>query len=340
MTGKERLFAALENRDFDRHPIICPTSIANAECMELTKSCFPEAHTSLIPMIELAAAGYELLGFDSVMPYFSIHLESGALGCEIDWGGRYRLPAVVKSPLQSLEDFSLPKNFLAREHFKTLIKAVSVLKKRMNGRAAVIGKVIGPWTLAYHLYGVDKLLLDLVLEPEKVRAFLQEIVTVPIEFAKAQFAAGADLVTWADHVTSDLVSAQLYRDFLLPVHKKAAFALAPYGKTILHICGNIMDRIEFLKQTGFSLLHIDSRNNIREAAAAIKNSMLLTGAINNPRTLLQGSSSDIRNEAEANIRDGIKIIAPECALPCNTKNAHLAVLVNAVHSYKSKTTHT
>ncbi len=37
-------------------------------------------------MADLALAGHEILGFDTVMPEYSVHQESAVLGCDVDWG--------------------------------------------------------------------------------------------------------------------------------------------------------------------------------------------------------------------------------------------------------------
>ncbi len=79
---------------------------------------------------------------------------------------------------------------------------------------------MGPWTLAYHLYGVENLVLDTILEPKKTKELIWDLSQVTKEFAAAQFEAGADIVTWAEHVTRDLVSASIYEEFVLEVHKK------------------------------------------------------------------------------------------------------------------------
>ena len=62
-------------------------------------------------------------------------------------------------------------------------------------------------------------------------------------FAAAQFEAGVDMVTWAEHVTRDLVSASIYEEFVLEVHKKVLQEVKTWGPVVLHVCGNVEDRI-------------------------------------------------------------------------------------------------
>ena len=40
---------------------------------------------------------------------------------------------------------------------------------QLGGEVAVVGKVFGPWTLGYHLFGVEEFLVNTILKPEAVR---------------------------------------------------------------------------------------------------------------------------------------------------------------------------
>lgn len=332
MTSRERVLAVFNRQPYDKIPVISPTSLATVESMRLTGAFFPYAHTSGEKMAALAAAGHDILGFDSVTPYFSVHQEAAALGCEIDWGKVDRLPKIIKSPLLHPEDFSLPVNFLDRKPVKTILQAIKALRKKYGADVAIIGKVIGPWTLAYHLHGTANLLLETIVEPEIVHQFLEKLAQVPVIFAHAQFEAGADILTWADHVTADLISAKMYEEFLLPVHQQCNKQIQKSGPVILHVCGSVTDRLELFCQAGFEAFHLDSRNDISTACNITADRMLLTGNINNPNILLNGSVADVRGAVEAALDEGIRLISPECALPLWVPNHNLMEIVHVARS--------
>lgn len=336
MTSRERVLAAINGKDFDVYPAINPTSIATIDMMTATGVCFPAAHTNPYDAAKLAASGHDILGYDSIMPYFSVHLEASALGCEMDWGTNLSMPVIVKKAIKSSEQFSMPSKLLACPELSGLLKTIRLLKSTCKSKVAIIGKVVGPWTLAYNIYGVENLIMDTILEPKRTKQFIHELVSLPIKFAKAQFEAGADIVTWADHVTSDLISPQIYEEFVLPIHKKAAFELSPHGIVVLHTCGNVMDRLSLFKKSGFKIFHIDSRNDIKRAVEIVGDELVLTGSINNPVTLAQGNLSDIRKEVEYNISSGIRLISPECAVPCNVSKENLKAIPECAHHIKGR----
>lgn len=338
MTPKERVMAAFRREETDRVPVINPTSIATVESMELTGAYFPHVHTNPDKMAALAAAGHDIIGFDTVAPYFSVQQEAAALGCDIDWGKIDSMPTIRKNPIENPDDFEMPSDFLERKPVKTVIEAIRLLKKKYGDKVAVVGKVMGPWTLSYHLHGVQNFLMETILEPEKVRGFLQAFKQISLTFAKAQFEAGADLLTWADHATGDLVSAKGYADFLLPVHKEVTKELKKFMPkpipVILHTCGNTMDRLAYFAETGFDAFHFDSRNDIRKSLEIVGGKILLTGCVNNPQTLLNGTPEEVEQEVNTIIDAGIRLVSPECAIPCRVPNKNLVAIVNVAKKRK------
>ena len=56
---------------------------------------------------------------------------------------------------------------------------------------AVIGKTMGPWTLAYHVFGVENFLLMTVDDPEETMRCLHKLKELSVLFGEAQIAAGA-----------------------------------------------------------------------------------------------------------------------------------------------------
>ena len=337
MTPYERVMAAIHHKEFDVFPAISPTSVATLDGMRLANAYFPEAHLDPSKMAALAAIGHERFQFDSVMPYFSIHLESAALGAQIDWRDAGSTPQVLTKPIRRVDDFELPPKFIQRTEFQKMLRAIRILKKKYGGRVPVMGKVMGPWTLAYNLYGVENLTIDMILEPKKTTDLINELSAVPIKFAKEQFDAGADIVTWAEHTTSDLVSPHVYNEFILPIHKKAAFALQQGGgPVILHICGNVRDRLAGISKSGFQMFHLHSRNDVPAAVEAVGGNILLVGGVNNPLTLSQGSPAAVRKEVEHLVRSGVSFVSAECAIPCNVPEANLLELTRTAHQYSPK----
>lgn len=331
MKPRDRVLAALSRRDIDRPPVINPTSIACVELMESTGAFFPEAHLDPTLMARLAAAGHTLLGFDSVAPVFSVIQEAAALGAEIDWGEpalmpvvNYRKGVTCREP----EDISVPADFLNREPIVVVLEAIRQLRKDLGDEVAIIGKVIGPWTLGYHLFTTENLLIDIILDPAKLRSILERLKQVQVPFARAQVEAGADIIVWADHCTSDLCRAESYHEFLFPIHRELSGEIGV--PTILHICGRTVDRMNYIAEAGFTAFHYDTKNEPVELQEIVDGRILLTGGVNNPETLYAGTPANVEHDVVKALKAGIQLVSPECAIPLLTPMRNLKAIVEHV----------
>jgi MtaA/CmuA family methyltransferase len=334
MSPKERVMAAIRRQETDRPACGSPTSMATVECMDLANAWFPEVHQEGEGMAALGATSYTVLGFDTIAPVFSVQQEAAALGAEVDWGTRAgQLPVNTASPWQTPDDVVLPADFLDRPPMKAVIDAIKILKKQYGDRVAIIGKAMGPWTLTYHLRGVQDFLLDVIIDPDAVRDFLDRLVPVTILSAQAQFEAGADIVCIPDHTTGDLVRAETYRDFLLPVHQRMVPIINAMGPTIQHCCGRTLDRMEYFSQSGYPAYHFESRNDAREAIRIVNGRMALAGNVNAPETILQGTPEDVRREALYAMAAGVDLVGPECAIPAISPNANLVAISAASREF-------
>jgi [methyl-Co(III) methanol-specific corrinoid protein]:coenzyme M methyltransferase len=264
------------------------------------------------------------------MPEYSVHQEAAALGCEVDWGSRDQMPDSRNFPYADFSDVVVPENILEKPSMRVVLDAISILRRHVGGKAAIVGKVMGPWTLAYHMAGTQNLLLHVGLgEKDKINKMLRRLMPVTTAFARAQFQAGADIVVLADHATGNLVGPYHYKEYLLPIHQEMTATIE--GPLILHVCGNCTDRLELFADAGFDGYHFEWQVDAKAAVERIGHRMCLVGNVNNAQTLFQGSPEDVRKQARYAVEAGVSIIAPECAIPLSTPMDNLKALVAAVH---------
>ena len=333
MTGRERVLAAFRREPVDRTPACNPTSLATVELMDLVDAPFPEANRNPEMMARLAATGYTELGFDSIMPVFTIIQESSALGCKMQWEQKDNWPTVrMREPIWvEPDDIKLPSDFLTHNDTKCVTEAIKILKKQYGDEVAIIGKTMGPWTLGYHCFGVEPFLLMSLDDPGKTKLCLDRMKKATVEYGRAQIEAGADALTLPDHATGDLVSGEYYKDFLLDLHIEMVERLPV--PLILHICGKTLDRMDYIAQSGMAAFHYDSKNPPNEAMAIVKDRISLVGNINNPETLFAKGPEEVRQEVYRNLEAKVNLIGPECAIPLQTSIENLKEIPKAVKEW-------
>ncbi|MFW6194976.1 MAG: MtaA/CmuA family methyltransferase [Chloroflexota bacterium] len=336
MTSRERVMRALAGEPVDRTPVANPTNVATVELMDLVEAPFPDACRDPELNARLAATGRTELGYDSIQPYFTIIQESSALGCEMQWETKDNWPTVRMSrPIwDSPEDVHIPKGFLEHRDTKAITGSIEILKKQFGDEVAIFGKSMGPWTLAYHVFGVEKFLLMTIDDPDMTMDVLNRLKEISVLYADAQIAAGADAIVFPDHATGDLVSGDYYRRFLLELHQEMAERIKV--PLILHICGRTIDRMPYIAQTGMAAFHFDSRNDPQEAMDAVNGGIRLVGNINNPTTLHARGPQEVRDEVNRALEAGVQLIAPECAIPLATRLQNLLAIPEAVEDWTAE----
>ena len=333
MTPRERVLNALAGKPVDRPPVSNPTNVASVELMDLVDAPFPDANRDPELNAQLAATGYTELGFDSIMPYFTIIQESSALGCDMQWEGKDNWPTVrMYNPIwKGPDDVKIPPGFLEHPDNLAITGSISMLKREFGDEVAIIGKTMGPWTLAYHVFGVESFLLMTIDDPELTMESLNKLKEISVLFGQAQIDAGADALTFPDHATGDLVSGEYYKRFLLEIHQEMVERLNV--PLILHICGNTLDRMDYIAENNMAMFHFDSMNDPQKAMDIVSGRIGLVGNINNPVTLYSKGPEDVRKEVYRCMDAGVNMIAPECAIPLATKLENLLEIPRAVRAW-------
>lgn len=328
MTPKRRFLAGIMGGRVDRTPVGSPTSVATVDQMDLTGAFFPDVHTDGRKAAQLAAGAYDILGYDAIMPVFSVTQEAAGLGCEMNWGSIADMPTVRKHIFENPEDVRIPDGFLEHPAIASCLEAIQILRHNYGHKVCIIGKVMGPWTLSYNTHGLQDFLIKTKLEPDTVRGFLDRLKAVTILFGKAQIAAGADMLCLADHATGDLVRGTMYRDFLLPVHREILTELG--CPMVLHICGKTLDRMGFIADAGYDAFHFDSKNDAFDAMRTMDGRISLVGNINNPEVLYLGTPEMVAERTRHALKAGVQVVGPECAVPLRTPLENLKMITQTV----------
>ncbi len=332
MTPKDIFISALAGEPRDRAAMSraatgSATSVVTTALMREVGVSFPEAHRDAEQMARLAAAGHTVLGFDCVMPLFSVAHEPCALGCAVDWGGPMQMPDARPEPRRCVgEELAIPADFLDHETCRVPLRALELLKKQHGDSVAILGKSLGPWTLSYLLFGVEDFLLATLAEPDAVNRALAALKAVTVEFALAQVAGGADAVCIPDNATRDLCAPEAYEEFLSTMHRELSERIPV--PLILHICGDTADRIGLISETGFACLHFDSRVPAKEARELAGEKLRLMGGTSCLSIIREGTPETIAADVGEKLASRIDILGPECTVPLDTPWRNLKLLVD------------
>ncbi len=328
MDSRERFLAALGGRRPDRTPLAHVSALTTLQLQEATGCHLPAAHHDADQQARLLAANHEVLGFDAVSFLLNYFGEPAALGAAIDWGTPERLPAVTSHPWRHVEDAIVPENLLDRPPLSTSLETLRIAKRRYGGRMAVLGKVMGPFSMAQMMHGIENVLVGLIEAPQRIAAFLDACTALLVRYANAQFEAGADAVAIGEGgAGAKMLSPALYQRWLLPVHQRLIAHV--HGPTIMHICGDIRPRLPLLSQTGMTCFNFDWCIRPAEMVAAAAGRFTVMGNVNTT-DLLNGTPAEIQRQVAENLAAGVQIVSPGCAVSPRCPNANLRAMAEAI----------
>jgi len=231
------------------------------------------------------------------------------------------------------------------------LEAIQRLADQTGGQVAVRAPGTGPFSLASHILGTERFLIELAMaakEPDgqaeqKLKALMDLSTRALIDFAKACLEAGAHVVQAGDSLASiDMISPQMYRTWAFPSERAFFEAVNPLAAragaaALLHICGNMTPVLEVMADTGAHILELDSKVNLAVAKARVGNRVCLMGNLNPVTVLWQGSAAEVERAALEAISDaganGGFILGSGCEVPVAAPQENLKAMIHAARSW-------
>lgn len=333
MNARKRILSALCGGRVDRIPAWLPVVPVTVSMMEMARAPWPGSHHDPEQMARLAAMPWELAGLPTATVPFCLSLEAEALGCQLDTGTINRTPSVKKRAADLPGEFKLPEDLLEQGRIPTALKATEILQERLGSEIIINAKVTGPFTIAGHVFGVGNFLSWVKTRPEYVHEAMSQTAEVTKELAEAFAMHGADVISISDPTSSgDLLSGEYYREFVLPYHKDAAGSMRV--PAALHICGNTLELLPHIRQTGFDAYSFEEKTNVMAAKKILGDDISLIGNIAPVGTMLQGTPEKVTAEAMQCMRDGIDLLSSGCTLSPLTPLDNIRALVRAAEQYR------
>jgi MtaA/CmuA family methyltransferase len=320
MNGYERIFAMLQGQAVDRLPRMPITMMFAAD--QLGKP-YGRYATDFRTMVEAQLLTAERFGFDYVSVISDPACEAADCGATAHFFDD-QPPAIDETAAllidkKRLATLKMPDPSRGRR-MQNRIAAGALFHEKVGGQLAVEGWIEGPCAEAADLRGINRLMTDFFDDPAFIRDLFEFTLQLGLKFAKAQLAAGADLIGVGDAAAS-LVGPKLYEEFVLPYERRLIDGIHAQGGSVrMHICGNINRILAPVGSLKCEMVDIDSMVSLSAARAAMGPDHVLAGNISPVKVLRNGTAQTVaeaihRCHAEAGER---YIIAAGCEVPRDT----------------------
>ncbi len=273
MKPRDRLLAVLDKKEPDRPPIFANLTPQAAEKLSKAMNMPYEppfdsllstriSHTDLLTHL-----GNDCIGIAACAPddFPTRKLDNGLL--ENEWGMRFRdiglynefaeYPLAHAQTVQDIENYNFPDPY-AEGRFDAAKQAVT----RYGDTYGIVADLeTSFFETAWYLVGLEKLLLDLMMEAPYVPALLDKIMHVNTEIGKQLIGLGADVIWCGDDFGTQhgmLISPELWRQVFKPRIKtmfEAFRRVNPEIKIAWHSCGSIIPIIPDFIEIGLDILN-------------------------------------------------------------------------------------
>lgn len=291
-----------------------------------------EAVTQPDTLARVLYSAYRFYGYDLVMVFSDTMVEAEAMGAQVlipedDDPFLLEPPRVSKlEPADPRKDGRMP----------VVLEATRRLKELLEDEAPILTSLKGPFSLASFLHGIDKLLEDLLTDPERAHEFLRLATENQLAYAEAIIEAGGIPFIGDPVASGSLISPEMFREFACPYLKQLIRTVHESGvRAGLHICGETRALLADMARTGADFLSIDEMD-LALARREVGESAVLMGNVST-KLMLEGPADEVTQASRNCLARGGQglILSSSCDVPTDSPKENVQALVAAARHWKT-----
>lgn len=338
MTPRERMTAFARGEPIDR--VLCQPSLGQNSALlfgQTTKAFnnSPEVMETVLWQM------FQAFRPDGVNVSPSLQALPEALGAKLEFPAA-GAPVVAASGLRDysqLDDIE-PADPYTSGRLPYYLQTLQRLQDRIGDEVCLASSVSGPFTAAVLFCGTEKLLKDMVKNPEPVHKALELTTLSLMKYIDAVCGMGFNISLSEPLVSSTVISRKRYNEFAKPYLKRLlAYAEEKYQKKLsTHICGRTREIWPEIVDTGFTAFSLDNIEDMGEARQELGDYLTIIGNVSPVDTLMNGSVQDVYDEARACIQKAGQskkgfVLSSGCEIPAQTKAENIQALMDAARIY-------
>ena len=270
------------------------------------------------------------------MPVFHSQLESDALGGETEWAEKDNWPSPSRFTIEEPDQVKVPDDFVrAARRWRPSTGRHQAAAPALSRTSPSSARSTGPWSVGYQMVGIESFLMDVMLDPDKIKRYLDA------------FAAGVH------RVRAGAVRGRCgRRDVGRPHHRRPVprrdLSRLPARDAPAHHPGDGRARAcsiaaarpstgsHLFAAAGWDVFHFESQVDAREARADGRRA---DGAVRQPQ---QPDACSTRARPRTSTRRagtcmdaGVDGLAPEGSVPLITKKEPLKAIAQAARDWSA-----
>ena len=215
-TGKQRIAAAMKRQFADRVPVSLPVAPYSAN---LVGCSIREFYDDPDKRVESLKKAYEMFQPDTIAMGSDAFAMAEILGSELadPEEATLALKTHVLEEKSDLAEMDVP-DLKQSPRFQTYLECCQRLKSELT-EISVGGMMMGPWSLAGLMRGVENMIYDTADDPDFVHELMRFATGLSKDFGSAVRDTGVGLSMADPSAGCSLISPKVYREFVKPYHE-------------------------------------------------------------------------------------------------------------------------
>ncbi|HLR34292.1 MAG TPA: uroporphyrinogen decarboxylase family protein [Tissierellales bacterium] len=332
MTPIERAKALSKGLRVDRLP--CNPNVANGVA-RIYGCKISEFNTDGKTLAKAQIAAYRKFGYDGVRVFTDLFTWAEAMGAKVKLPEDYTAD-IVGPAIENLEDVNKlePADPYKDGRLPVHIEAMNYLIDEVGQEVPCSGGIVGPFTNAFFLVGVEKMTRLMFKEPEIVHKLCEISLQTSINYTQAIIDCGLTPTISEPMSSCTVVSPKHFREFSLPYLRKLVEYITSQEKGVtLHICGKTDAIWEDVVSTGITGLSIDNVASLEDCKNTIGDKVKVMGNVDPASIMYLGIVDDVKRGVIKGVKEAYNsqkgyVIMSGCSLPVETPLENIEAMMD------------
>jgi uroporphyrinogen decarboxylase len=264
-------------------------------------------------------------------------VEAEAYGAEVKLADR-EAPVLVGRPVTSAADIaSLADPVPGDARTRVPLETAWRLTAEVGESVPVLGAMLGPFTLATHLFGPQETLAAVAADPDTIEALLDTVTGFLCRYALEFRETGAWGILVAEGAAGRLSPEGLAR-FSTPFVKRIIKAIeTPEFAVVIHNCRASNGHLDAILESGAGIYHFGAPMNMAAALGRVGPEIILIGNLDAVKLFQKGTPQAVGDAARALLEATRPfknfVISSGCDIPPGAPLAGLNAFFRAVAEF-------
>ncbi|SMG14311.1 uroporphyrinogen decarboxylase family protein [Dethiosulfovibrio salsuginis] len=214
------------------------------------------------------------------------------------------------------------------------LKAMEMVVEEISSEVPCTALVVGPFTTAFFLVGVQNMTRLMIRDPESVDRLCELSLESTVRYVDAAIDRGMGISIAEPLSSCTVVSPTHFRRYAAPAVGKLLGHIKSKGMgTSMHICGKTDGIWEDLADMGLNALSVDNVVSLPDCVAKVGDRMKIMGKVDPSSVVFAGTKEEVRKACLRDIKDGFRspkgfALMSGCGLPVETPVENIDVMMD------------